>query len=119
MGKVKLEAVFGRTVVNPNSLAVHERSGSIAYIAGATVVITSLDGIRASEGHLVGAARHPFTCLAFSSCGRYVATGESGHQPQIRLWEIHDGVANFTGHSIRNFSLHAVSIVAIVSILYT
>ncbi|ETN82918.1 WD domain, G-beta repeat protein [Necator americanus] len=43
----------------------------------ATVVLTSFDGSRQSgEGHVVGAARHPFTCLAFSPCGRYIATGE-------------------------------------------
>ncbi|VDM52202.1 unnamed protein product [Angiostrongylus costaricensis] len=113
---VKLEAVFGRTAVSPNSLAVHEQTGRIAYVAGASVVLTCLDGTQAfGEGHLVGAARHPFTCLAFSSCGRYMATGESGHQPHVRLWEIYDDVGNFTGQSIRSFPFHSNSVVAVVN----
>ncbi|KAK5964971.1 putative wd40 protein [Trichostrongylus colubriformis] len=85
---------------------------SIRYVA--SVVLTSLDGARTSgEGHLVGAARHPFTCLAFSSCGRYIATGESGHQPHVRVWEVRDDVGNFTGQSIRSFPFHSNSIVAV------
>uniref|UniRef100_A0A0K0DFZ1 WD_REPEATS_REGION domain-containing protein n=1 Tax=Angiostrongylus cantonensis TaxID=6313 RepID=A0A0K0DFZ1_ANGCA len=112
--EVKLEAVFGRTAVSPNSLDVHEQTGRIAYVAGASVVLTSLDGTQAfGEGHLVGAARHPFTCLAFSSCGRYMATGESGHQPHVRLWEIYDDAGNFTGQSIRSFPFHSNSVVAV------
>ncbi|KAJ1374693.1 hypothetical protein KIN20_037440 [Parelaphostrongylus tenuis] len=112
--QVKLEAVFGRTAVGPNSLDVHERTGRIAYVAGASVVLTSLDGTRAcGEGHLVGAARHPFTCLAFSSCGRYIATGESGHHPQVRVWEIYDDAGNFTGQAIRGFPFHSNSIVTV------
>ncbi|XGW02920.1 hypothetical protein V3C99_014724 [Haemonchus contortus] len=113
-GNVKLEAAFGRTAVGPNSLVVNERSRRIAYLAGASVVLTSLDGTRTSgEGHLVGAARHPFTCLAFSSCGRYIATGESGHQPHVRVWELRDDVGNFTGQAIRSFPFHSNSIVAV------
>ncbi|KAK6754314.1 hypothetical protein RB195_013363 [Necator americanus] len=111
---VKLEAAFGRTAVGPNSLAVNERTGRIAYVAGATVVLTSFDGSRQSgEGHVVGAARHPFTCLAFSPCGRYIATGESGNQPHVRVWELRDDAGNFTGQSYRSFPYHTFSIVAV------
>ncbi|KAK6754317.1 hypothetical protein RB195_013363 [Necator americanus] len=113
-GNVKLEAAFGRTAVGPNSLAVNERTGRIAYVAGATVVLTSFDGSRQSgEGHVVGAARHPFTCLAFSPCGRYIATGESGNQPHVRVWELRDDAGNFTGQSYRSFPYHTFSIVAV------
>ncbi|RCN44379.1 WD domain, G-beta repeat protein [Ancylostoma caninum] len=80
----------------------------------ATVVLTSFDGSRQSgEGHVVGAARHPFTCLAFSPCGRYIATGESGNQPHVRVWELRDEAGNFTGQSFRSFPFHTFSIVAV------
>ncbi|WKY11716.1 hypothetical protein Q1695_003354 [Nippostrongylus brasiliensis] len=112
-GNVKLEAAFGRTAVGPNTLVVNERTQRIAYVAGACVVLASLDGSRTKEGHLVGAARHPLTCLAFSSCGRYIATGESGHQPHVRVWELRDDVGNFTGQSVRSFPYHSNSIAAV------
>ncbi|KIH56867.1 hypothetical protein ANCDUO_12949 [Ancylostoma duodenale] len=109
--QVKLEAAFGRTAVGPNSLAVNERTGRIAYVAGATVVLTSFDGSRQSgEGHVVGAARHPFTCLAFSPCGRYIATGERfvpgtsllvsvgcQHDGTICVWDWRSGAKLATG----------------------
>uniref|UniRef100_A0A1I7XNU5 WD_REPEATS_REGION domain-containing protein n=1 Tax=Heterorhabditis bacteriophora TaxID=37862 RepID=A0A1I7XNU5_HETBA len=108
----KLDVVLGRTVVGPNSLAVNDKTARFAYVAGACIVVSSLEG-RLNEGHLIGTARHPFTCLSFSSCGKYIATGESGHQPCIRIWEVKDEGGRLYGQQIKNFNLHSISVVAV------
>ena len=52
------------------------------------------------QTHVQNASRKTITCVAFSSCGRYLATGECGHQPSVRVWDLSDKtqVAEFLGH---------------------
>ncbi|KAJ8956105.1 hypothetical protein NQ318_016559 [Aromia moschata] len=64
------------------------------------------------QSHIINTCRKTITSLAFSSCGRYIVTGECGHQPAVRVWDLqsdpqsgHPGlapqpqqVAEFLGH---------------------
>ncbi|KAJ8969563.1 hypothetical protein NQ314_001684 [Rhamnusium bicolor] len=64
------------------------------------------------QSHIINTSRKTITSLAFSSCGRYIVTGECGHQPAVRVWDLqsdpqsgHPGlapqpqqVAEFLGH---------------------
>lgn len=53
-----------------------------------------------SETHLSNICRKSITCLTFSSDGRYLSTGECGHQSNVRVWDMTDftQVAEFPGH---------------------
>lgn len=52
------------------------------------------------ESHILNTSRKTITCLAFGSGGKYLATGECGHAPSLRVWSIQDGtqMAEFQGH---------------------
>ena len=52
------------------------------------------------QTHLVNQSRKTLTALAFSADGKYVVTGECGHQPAVRIWDLHERqqVAEFAGH---------------------
>ncbi|KAF3702668.1 Mitogen-activated protein kinase-binding protein 1 [Channa argus] len=63
--KVSLEKVLGITASGNSSLACDPRSGLVAYPAGKTI-----------------------TALSFSPDGKYLVTGESGHLPAVRLWDV-------------------------------
>ncbi|VDN17111.1 unnamed protein product [Gongylonema pulchrum] len=56
------------------SVSVDENRDVVAYPAGATVVLycprSSL------QAHVIGASKNSITCLSFSNCGNYLATGE-------------------------------------------
>ena len=40
------------------------------------------------------------TALAFSADGKYLVSGECGHQPSVRIWDLNERnqVAEFVGH---------------------
>ena len=55
--------------------------------------------------HVLNAPRKTITCVAFSADGRYLCTGECGHSPSVRVWDLNDlhgqgaqQVAEFPGH---------------------
>ncbi|UYV82960.1 WDR62 [Cordylochernes scorpioides] len=50
--------------------------------------------------HLQSCHKKTITSLAYSSDGRFLATGECGHQPMLRVWDLQDNVqvAEFPGH---------------------
>ena len=56
-------------------------------------------------------SKKTITCLAFGSGGKFLATGECGHAPSLRIWNVQDGqqMAEFQGHKygincvVRNF----------------
>ncbi|KAF9407304.1 hypothetical protein HW555_012620 [Spodoptera exigua] len=65
------------------------------------------------QTHVLNACRKSVTCVAFSPDGRYLATGECGHAPAVRVWDLQDPtasgavqIAEFIGHT------HGVSCVA-------
>ncbi|XP_032597823.2 mitogen-activated protein kinase-binding protein 1 isoform X8 [Drosophila grimshawi] len=84
--KIKLKKVLGLTVCSNAALDVSPVSGLLAYPAGCTVVL--FNAKRNTQAYLVNTSRKGFTCVAFSRCGRYVATGECGINPAIKVWEL-------------------------------
>ncbi|XP_068901374.1 mitogen-activated protein kinase-binding protein 1-like isoform X6 [Tenebrio molitor] len=106
---IKLEKVLGVTV-SSNAALASDNNGTIAYPAGCTVVLFNTK--TEQQHHIINTSRKTVTSLAFSACGRYVVTGECGHQPAVRVWDLcsdpiqgHPGlapqpqqVAEFAGH---------------------
>ncbi|GMR59379.1 hypothetical protein PMAYCL1PPCAC_29574, partial [Pristionchus mayeri] len=108
----KLERVIGCTSLSQSALAVDEKSGAIAYLAGASVVVNR--GRRWKESHLIGPSRNTFSTLAFSPCGQFIATGEFGHSPCVRLFELFDKTSDkFTGTQTKEMSAHTYGIIAV------
>ncbi|XP_059616875.1 mitogen-activated protein kinase-binding protein 1 isoform X5 [Phlebotomus argentipes] len=115
--RIKLKKVLGLTVCSNAALDVSPTSGILAYPAGCTVVL--LNAKKLSQTYLLNTSRKAITAVAFSQCGRYVATGECGINPAIKVWELDplngnlengatggNVVAEFLGHK------YAVSCVA-------
>lgn len=97
--KVKLEHVLGLTVTTNSALDCDTKTGTIAYPAGCTIVF--LSPYREKQSHLLNDSRKSVTCLTYSPDGRYLATGEYGHQPSIRIWDLTDNnnkFCEFTDH---------------------
>uniref|UniRef100_A0A671TRS9 Mitogen-activated protein kinase binding protein 1 n=1 Tax=Sparus aurata TaxID=8175 RepID=A0A671TRS9_SPAAU len=69
--KVTLEKVLGITAPGNRALACDARTGLLAYPAGVSLCF-----------------RKAITTLAFSPDGKYIVTGESGHMPAVRVWEV-------------------------------
>ncbi|XP_066252026.1 uncharacterized protein Wdr62 isoform X1 [Euwallacea similis] len=107
--RIKLERVLGVTVPTNAALA-NDNRGTVAYPAGCTVVLFNTK--TQQQNHIINTSRKTITSLAYSSCGRYIVTGECGHQPAVRVWDLqsdpqstHPGlapqpqqVAEFVGH---------------------
>ncbi|XP_034050708.1 mitogen-activated protein kinase-binding protein 1 isoform X2 [Thalassophryne amazonica] len=84
--KVTLEKVLGITAPGNRALACDPRTGLLAYPAGCVVVL--LNPRKNKQHHIFNSSRKAITTLAFSPDGKYVVTGESGHMPAVRVWEV-------------------------------
>ncbi|KAJ8353572.1 hypothetical protein SKAU_G00211390 [Synaphobranchus kaupii] len=84
--KVTLEKVLGITSSGNRGLACDPRSGLVAYPAGCVVVL--LNPKKNKQHHILNSSRKTITTLAFSPDGKYLVTGESGHMPAVRVWEV-------------------------------
>ncbi|KRX93945.1 Mitogen-activated protein kinase-binding protein 1 [Trichinella pseudospiralis] len=95
---VTLNSVIGLTVNSNAALAYGSSNGVVAYSAGGTVVLYNVD--KNEQAHIVGASKKAITCLAFSPDDRFLATGESGHDPPVRVWDLLENrlLAEFSGH---------------------
>ncbi|XP_036150133.1 LOW QUALITY PROTEIN: mitogen-activated protein kinase-binding protein 1, partial [Monomorium pharaonis] len=56
-----------------------------------------------SQAHVLNACRKTVTSLALNGDGKLLATGECGHMPNVRVWDISDPynavqIAEFSGH---------------------
>lgn len=56
-----------------------------------------------TQTHVLNGCRKTVTSLALSGDGRLLATGECGHMPNVRVWDISDSsnavqIAEFSGH---------------------
>ncbi|XP_030260499.1 mitogen-activated protein kinase-binding protein 1-like [Sparus aurata] len=83
--KVTLEKVLGITASGNCGLACDPRSGLVAYPAGCVVVL--LNPKKNRQHHII-TSRKTITALSFSPDGKFLVTGESGHLPAVRLWDV-------------------------------
>uniref|UniRef100_A0A915PYL5 Anaphase-promoting complex subunit 4-like WD40 domain-containing protein n=1 Tax=Setaria digitata TaxID=48799 RepID=A0A915PYL5_9BILA len=104
----KLERVLGCTVISRSSVSVDDNRGIVAYPAGATVIL--YNPRNNAQAHLIGTTKNSITCLSFSLCGRYIATGETGHEPRIRVWELYDPKGQFAFTQIVDIKHHQLGI---------
>ncbi|XP_033883197.3 WD repeat-containing protein 62-like isoform X2 [Acipenser ruthenus] len=84
--RVTLERVLGVTALSGSGLACDSSTGLVAYPAGCVVVL--LNPKKNKQSHILNASRKTFTALAFSQDGKYLVTGESGHMPAVRVWDV-------------------------------
>ncbi|XP_034756679.1 mitogen-activated protein kinase-binding protein 1-like [Etheostoma cragini] len=84
--KVTLEKVLGITASGNSGLACDPRCGRVAYPAGCVVVL--LNPKKNRQHHIINTSRKTITALCFSPDGKYLVTGESGHLPAVRLWDV-------------------------------
>ncbi|XP_007232890.3 mitogen-activated protein kinase-binding protein 1 isoform X2 [Astyanax mexicanus] len=87
--KVTLERVLGITTSGSSGLTCDPYSGTVAYPAGCVVVL--LNPKKNRQQHIINTSRKTITTLAFSSDGKYLVTGESGHLPAVRVWDAAEG----------------------------
>ncbi|XP_077096387.1 mitogen-activated protein kinase-binding protein 1-like [Siphateles boraxobius] len=86
---VTLEKVLGITTAGNSGLTCHPSSGTVAYPAGCVVVL--LNPAKNTQQHLVSSSRKAVSTLSFSSDGRFLVTGESGHLPAVSVWDVFEG----------------------------
>ncbi|XP_055635458.1 uncharacterized protein LOC129775144 isoform X2 [Toxorhynchites rutilus septentrionalis] len=115
--RIKLKKILGLTVCSNAGLDVSSTTGVLAYPAGCTVVL--FNSKKLTQSFLLNTAKKAITAVAYSQCGRYLATGECGHNPSIKVWELDvNGNASYengaAGSIVAEFSGHkyAVSCVA-------
>ncbi|XP_014858359.1 PREDICTED: mitogen-activated protein kinase-binding protein 1-like isoform X3 [Poecilia mexicana] len=84
--KVTLEKVLGITAAGNSGLTCDPRSGLVAYPAGCVVVL--LNPKKDRQHHIINTSRKTITALSFSPDGKHLVTGESGHLPAVRLWDV-------------------------------
>ncbi|KAJ8280306.1 hypothetical protein GJAV_G00053000 [Gymnothorax javanicus] len=84
--RVVLEKVLGITTSSSCGLACDPNAGLVAYPAGCVVVV--LHPRKVKQWHILNFCRKPFSSLAFSQDGKYLVTGESGHMPCVRVWDV-------------------------------
>uniref|UniRef100_A0A672NFF0 WD repeat domain 62 n=1 Tax=Sinocyclocheilus grahami TaxID=75366 RepID=A0A672NFF0_SINGR len=84
--RVVLEKVLGITVSSSSALTCEPNTGLVAYPAGCVIVILSPK--KNKQTHIFNTSRKTFSALAFSQNGKYLVTGESGHMPCVRVWDV-------------------------------
>ncbi|XP_041797432.1 WD repeat-containing protein 62 isoform X3 [Chelmon rostratus] len=84
--RVSLEKVLGISTASGSGLTSDPNSGLIAYPAGCVIVL--LHPKKNKQSHIINTSRKPFSALAFSHDGKHLVTGESGHMPCVRVWEV-------------------------------
>ncbi|XP_064295822.1 WD repeat-containing protein 62-like isoform X1 [Phalacrocorax carbo] len=95
---VMLEKVLGITTQSSSSLACHPAAGLLAYPAGCVVVILNPRDNR--QRHILNPSRKTLSALAFSPDGKLLVTGENGHRPAVRVWDVEEQaqVSALLGH---------------------
>ncbi|XP_069773273.1 mitogen-activated protein kinase-binding protein 1 [Narcine bancroftii] len=86
--KVTLEKVLGITVSGSSGLACDSKTGLVAYPSGCVVVL--FNPKKTKQHHILNGSRKTITAVAFSPDGKYLVTGESGHVPAVRVWDVVD-----------------------------
>ncbi|XP_075464840.1 WD repeat-containing protein 62 isoform X1 [Ascaphus truei] len=96
--QVELEQVLGITVSSNSSITYDPNTGLIAYPAGCVIVL--LCPRRNKQTHIFNTSRKPLSALSFSPDGKFIVTGDSGHKPAVRIWDVAEKVqvAEMLGH---------------------
>ncbi|XP_026119203.1 WD repeat-containing protein 62-like isoform X2 [Carassius auratus] len=96
--RVVLEKVLGITASSSSALTCEPNTGLVAYPAGCVIVILSPK--KNKQTHIFNTSRKTFSALAFSQNGKYLVSGESGHMPCVRVWDVAERtqVAEVQGH---------------------
>ncbi|XP_067317150.1 WD repeat-containing protein 62 [Anolis sagrei] len=103
---VLLEKVLGITTQTSSGFACDPNTGHVAYPTGCVVVI--LNPRKNKQRHIFNTSRKTVSALSFSPDGKYIVTGESGHHPAVRVWDVEEKVqvSELHGHK------HGVACVA-------
>ncbi|KAI1295684.1 Mitogen-activated protein kinase-binding protein 1 [Halotydeus destructor] len=96
--KVKLDRILGITVCSNSSLDSDPNTCTVAYPAGCVTVLYNVR--KNKQSHIVNSSKKTLTCLSYSPDGQYLVTGECGHQPHVRIWDVQScsQIAEFPGH---------------------
>ncbi|XP_074662652.1 uncharacterized protein LOC141915135 [Tubulanus polymorphus] len=96
--RVTLERVLGVTVSGNSSLTVCQNTGTIIYPAGCVLIF--LNARKNRQSHIINTVKKSISAVCISPDGKYVVTGECGHQPHVRVWDMEEKnvVAEFAGH---------------------
>lgn len=96
--RVTLEKVLGLTIGSTAGLTCDPNTGAIAYPAGCVIII--FHPRRNKQSHIFNTSKKTITSVSFSGDGKYLVSGESGHQPAVRVWDVEEKVqvAQFHGH---------------------
>lgn len=98
--RVKLDRVLGVTVSNNASLDCDPSTGTVVYPSGCVLVLYNQR--RNKQTHIINPLKKPITACKFSKDGKYIVTGECGHQPHVRVWDVASGeqIVALLGHRI-------------------
>jgi WD40 repeat protein len=86
---LQLGRVIGCSVLHNSCFCHNPISDEVAYAAGSAIVIYDCKQNK-QVSLLVNtpAVAKAITCLSWSADGKYLASGESGHQPSITIWDV-------------------------------
>ncbi|KAM4019570.1 WD repeat-containing protein 62-like [Anomaloglossus baeobatrachus] len=96
--QVELEKVLGMTVCSSSSLTCDPGSGLVAFPAGCVIVL--LCPRKNKQSHIFNTSSKQLSALSFSPDGKFLVSGESGHKPAVRVWDVADKVqvSEMLGH---------------------
>ena len=85
---VTLDKIIGISSKHNNSISVNPLTSEIAYIASGVISFFSPSSNK-QEYYIFNQNSKVFSCLSFSSNGKYLATGEGTcKQPEIAIWDL-------------------------------
>lgn len=94
-------------------------SSSLFSLPLCSCTVVLFNAKRHTQAYLVNTSRKAFTSVAFSRCGRYVATGECGINPAIKVWELESPNGNLEqcsgGSVVAEFVDHKYAVTCVVS----
>ncbi|KAG1714748.1 Mitogen-activated protein kinase-binding protein 1 [Nymphon striatum] len=63
-------------------------------------VVVLLNVKKGKQSHIINSSKKTITSLAYSWDGKYIVTGECGHQPSVRIWDAQERtqISEFPGH---------------------
>ncbi|XP_073497913.1 WD repeat-containing protein 62 [Phyllobates terribilis] len=96
--QVELEKVLGVTVFGSSGLTCDPGSGLVAYPAGCLIVL--LCPRKSRQSHIFNTSSKQLSALSFSPDGKFIVSGESGHKPAVRVWDVAEKlqVSEMLGH---------------------